>query len=61
MSKVYDKHYYIAQAYTFTHPPPAAGVLAGYSINGVERWNDDGGRSVADVRRAETGETAENR
>lgn len=55
-----DERLRLTQAYTFTHPSPAASVMAGYSINGVDRWKDDGGRSLADVRKAETREATEN-
>lgn len=50
----------LTQAYTFTHPSPAASVMLGYSVNGVDRRKDDGGRSLAAVRKAETREAAEN-
>ncbi|MFJ8248704.1 DUF4357 domain-containing protein [Streptomyces sp. NPDC094466] len=50
----------LTQAYTFTHPSPAASVMLGYSVNGVDRWKDEGGHSLAAVRKAETLEAAEN-
>nr|WP_237419386.1 DUF4357 domain-containing protein [Kitasatospora sp. SID7827] len=49
-----DKRLRLTQAYTFTHPSPAASVMTGYSVNGVDRWKDDDGCSLADVRKAET-------
>ncbi|MFJ1752104.1 DUF4357 domain-containing protein [Kitasatospora sp. NPDC088134] len=55
-----DKRLRLTQAYTFTHPSPAASVMTGYSINGVDRWKDDSGCSLADVRRAEAQAATEN-
>ncbi|WP_330240464.1 DUF4357 domain-containing protein [Streptomyces sp. NBC_00525] len=49
----------LTQTYTFTHPSPAASVMLGYSVNGVDRWKDEKGHSLAAVRKAETQEAAE--
>ncbi|MET7624400.1 DUF4357 domain-containing protein [Streptomyces albidoflavus] len=49
----------LTQAYALTHPSPAASVMLGCSVNGVDRWKDEEGNSLAAVREAETREAAE--